>query len=201
MMRTAAALFSAALVLSAAASAQAPDQAPQNGIPVTVTRIGPDGQRTTTTVVIKRVATCPVAMQATQRGLTEMVRTERAPSQDQPESMPRPAQHLHLILKGFAKGKLVASATITARGLSARSHMQNLNLSGDGPSDIRRTLKVTFTPDQDGTVSADIDLPAFTAVKSLQLLSITYADGSNWTPEKSNACIVQPDSLMLIAGN
>jgi len=200
MMRTAAALFSAALVLSAAASAQAPVQAPQDGIPVTVTRIGPDGQRNTTTVVVKPVDACPVSMQARQRGLTQMVRTKRTSPQDQPEAMPRPAQHIHLILKGFAKDKLVASATVTARGLSARSRMQNLNLTGDQPSDIRRTLQVTFTPDQDGSVSADIDLPAFTAVKSLQLLSITYADGSSWTLEKSNACLVQPDSLMLIAG-
>ncbi|HVB98562.1 MAG TPA: hypothetical protein VNJ12_04425 [Candidatus Dormibacteraeota bacterium] len=200
MLRTAAALFSAAIAFTAAASAQAPVQSPQNGIPVTVTRIGPDGQRNTTTVVIKPVDACPVSMQATQRGLTQMVRTKRTPSQDQPEAMPAPAQHLHLILKGSPKDKLVASATVTARGISARSHMQNLNLSGGGPSDIRRTLQVTFTPDQDGSVSADIDLPAFTAVNSLQLLSITYADGSSWTPEKSNACTVQPDALMLIAG-
>ena len=113
--------------------------------------------------------------------------------------MPKPAQHIHLILTGHAKDKQITSAVVTARGLSARTHMQNANLAGEGPSDIRRTLNVTFTPDQDGTVSADIDLPAFTAVKSLQLESITYADGSSWTPEKFNACTVQPDSFMLIA--
>ncbi|MFZ0396000.1 MAG: hypothetical protein WCF17_21365 [Terracidiphilus sp.] len=204
MIRTVAALFSAALILSAAASAQAPTPqqqtpSPQQEIPATVITVGPNGQRTTSVVMI-HIDSCPVGMRAKQRGLTELVKTRQTPPPDYPEAMPKPAQHIHLILSGFAKDKHVTSAVVTARGLSARTHMQDANLAGEGPSDIRRTLNVTFTPDQDGSVWADIDLPAFTAVKSLRLESITYADGSSWTPEKFNACTVQPDPVMLVAG-
>lgn len=200
MIRTAAALFSVALVLCTAVSAQAPVQGQPNQSFATGTMVtvSPNGQRTTTVVMI-HIDSCPVGMQAKQRGLTELVKTRRTPPPDHPEAMPRPTQHIHLILNRLAKDKQVTSAVVTARGLSARTHMQNANLAGEGSSDIRRTLTVTFTPDQDGSVSADIDLPAFTAVRSLQLESITYADGSSWTPEKNNACTVQPDSFMLIA--
>ncbi len=200
MIRTAAALFSAALVLSAAVSAQAPVQSQPNQSFATGTMVAvsPNGQRTTTVVMIP-ISSCPVTMQAKQRGLGAMVKTKPASPQDQPEAIPKPAQHIHLILNGFVKDKHVSSAIVTVRGLSARSRMQNTNLVSNGTSDLRRTLMVAFTPDHDGSVSADIDLPAFTAVKSLQLESITYADGSSWTPEKNNACTVQPDSFMLIA--
>lgn len=206
MIRTAAALFSAALVLSATAASRAQVQNPHAqsaGIG------GMEGMETTTTrdlqqklgTIMSAQNSCPVSMQARQRGLSQMVRTKRTPPLNSPDAAPRPAQRIHLILKGFAKDKQVASATITARGLSARSRTRNLNLTGNELSDILRTLQVTFTPDENGSVSADIDLPAFTAVNSLQLRSITYSDGSSWTVEKVNACIIQPDPLMLVAGN
>ena len=202
MIRTAAALFSAALLLSASTLAQAqvqipPDRSAGIGSMEGITR---NGQQTTI-FVGNPISECPVSMQARQRGMGAMVQTQRKLFQDPPQTMHGPAQHIHLILTGFAKDKRVASATVTARGLSARSRMQTLSLTGQDQSDIRRTLQVTFTPDPDGSVSADIDLPAFTAVNSLQLKSIRYSDGSSWTVEKANACIVQPDPFMLVAGN
>lgn len=199
MIRTAAALFSAAFVLCIAASAQSPSQPSQPSAKGFTVTVAPDGQLTTTVVMVP-ISTCPVSMQAMQRGLAGLVKSRRTPPPSTPNSMPAPAQHIHLILQGFAKGQPVASALVTAKGLSARSRMRNTSLIGDGSSDLRRTLMVNFTADQDGSVSADIDLPAFTAVNSLRLDSITYADGSSWTPDKGNACTVQPDSVMLIAG-
>lgn len=202
MIKTAAALFSAILILCATAFAQAPAQKPPDRSFGTagmegLETISPNGQRTTT-VVMTPGSSCPVAMQAKQRGLGAMVKTKRTPPQDQPDAMPGPAQHIHLILTGFAKDKHIRSATVTARGLSARSRIQNTNLVSNATSDLRRTLEVTFTPEEDGTVSADLDLPAFTSVSSLQLGSITYSDGSSWKPANQNACTVTPDPMMMI---
>jgi hypothetical protein len=201
MIRTAAALFSAALVLCVAAHAQAPVQnrpSQENNSATLDTLLRQAQQKAN---LAAAMASCPVTMQARQGGMTQMIKTGQKPPQPQQyDPMPRPAQRIHLILSGFVKDRRVASALVTVRGLSARSHMQNLDLVGDGSSDLTRTLKVTFTPDQDGSVSAYVDLPAFTAVNSLQLESITYADGSNWKLADQHMCWVQPDPLMLIAG-
>ena len=80
MIRTAAALFSAALVFSGAASAQAPS--PQQETPVTVITVGPNGQQTTSVVMI-HIDSCPVGMRAKQRGLTQMIKTGQMPSEPQ----------------------------------------------------------------------------------------------------------------------
>lgn len=198
MIRIAAALFFAASVLSSAAFAQAPVQAPQNRIPAGVTSVGPDGQQKTTTVVIRPAGSCPVSMEAKQGSLAQKVETGQKPPEPQHyDPMPQPGQHIHLILAGFGKQR-VTSAKVTARGLSAHSRMQELAVRTT--PDMRRTMDVTFSADADNTVSADIALPAFTSVISLQLESINYADGSSWKLTNQNACLVRPDPVMLIAG-
>lgn len=200
-MKTAFTLVSALLLVSAAACAQAPAQNPSVQVPATVTTIGPNGQIKTTTVMITVAAPCPVSMQARQRGLTQLVRTRKNPPEPLPDATPKPSQHIHLVLAGFPQDKQVKSAVVTARGLSARDRIDNLNtMFGAEPSDLRRTLDVTFTAEADGTVSADLDLPAFTSVSALKLESITYADGSKWEPASRNMCTVTPDRVMLVAG-
>ncbi|HKF48039.1 MAG TPA: hypothetical protein VKB38_11830 [Terracidiphilus sp.] len=146
------------------------------------------------------ISPCPVSMQAKQRGMTEMVKTGRNEAPAQRDYMPAPAQHIHLILRGFAKDRPVTAGTVLARGRSARAHAEGAQLVGEAPSDLRRTLDVTFTDNGDGTVSADLDLPAFTSVNAVQLQSITYSDGSNWKLDNGNVCMVAPDPIMLIAG-
>jgi hypothetical protein len=200
MIRTAAALFSAAFLLATTALAQTPaqnaqDQSYATGRTVTV---APDGQRTTTIVMVP-ITTCPVSMQAKQGGLTQMIKTGKKPPEPQQyDPMPEPSQRIHLILAGFGKDKRVTLATVMALGLSPRSRLQNTGISAS--TDMRRSLGVKFTPDADGTVSGDIVLQGFTSVTSLQLGFIQYSDGSTWQPKSGNACIVKPDPLMLIAG-
>lgn len=194
-MKTAAALFSAVFVLCAAAFAQTQSQPSQSFATGTMVTVAPDGQRTTTVVMVP-ISACPVSMQAKQRGLAELVKSRKTPQ----SNMPKPAQHIHLILKDLSKDKRVVSAEVTARGLSAHSRMQQTLQSGEGSSDIRKTQWVDFAPDQDSTVSADIDLPAFTAVNAVRLDWIVYSDGSSWKPEKETLCTVAPDPVMLIAG-
>jgi hypothetical protein len=201
-MRTVAALFSVVFVLSAAAAAQAPSaqapvQAPPGATVNTYKTLGADGTQMIVTIV--QLPGCPVAMTAKQGGLTEMIKTgQKPPEPQQYEPMPKPSQRIHLILSGFGKGKQVTSATVTARGLSARGRMDRT--ASGGASDLRRTLDVTFTADEDNTVSAYVDLPAFTSVSSLQLESITYSDGSSWKVPDGRVCRVTPDPVMLIAG-
>lgn len=202
-MRTVAALFSVVFALCAAAAAQtpatkAPVQVPPGATVNTYKSL--DGEATMTVVRLRaQLSACPVSMTAKQGGLTEMIKTgQKPPEPQQYEPMPKPSQRIHLILSGSGKGKQVTSATVTARGLSARGRMDRT--ASGGASDLRRTLDVTFTADEDNTVSAYVDLPAFTSVSSLQLESITYSDGSTWKVPDGRVCRVTPDPVMLIAG-
>jgi hypothetical protein len=61
-----------------------------------------------------------------------------------------------------------------------------------------QTLTVSFTPNGDHTVKADVWAPGLTAVVSVELLSVKYTDGSTWTPVQGHACRVTPDHMMLI---
>jgi hypothetical protein len=197
--KTAAALFSAGLILCATAFAQAPVQPqPNQGSGVaTMETLGPDGKPTSVTVV--HLPACPVAMTARQGGLTQMIKAgQKPPEPQQYDPMPRPSQQIHLILSGFGKDKTITSATVTARGLTSRGGV--FRLSAIAASSLRRTMDVWFSPGEDGAVAADIDLPAFTSVSSLQLQSITYSDGSTWKVPDGRVCRVAPDPVMLIAG-
>jgi hypothetical protein len=195
--KTAAALLSAVFILCATAFAQAPVPVPPGATVSTYKTLGADGTPTTVTTV--RFPACPVSMTARQGGLTQMIKTgQKPPEQQQYEPMPKPSQRIHLTLSGFGKDKRATQATITARGLSARGRIDRA--AGGGTSDLRRTVSATFTPDENGTVSADLELPAFTSVSSLQLESITYSDGSSWKVPDGRVCRVAPDPVMLIAG-
>ena len=49
------------------------------------------------------------------------------------------------------------------------------------------------------SVTADLNLPGFTAVNSIKLDSVDLKDGSTWTLADLKACIVTPDRMMLVA--
>jgi hypothetical protein len=136
-------------------------------------------------------------MTAKQAGLTDRVkvRNDQTPDAD---TLAKPGQRIRLFLTGLPKtGKV--SATVTVRGLSARGRMDRAANRGDSP-DLRRTLNVTLTPEDEKTVGAELILPGFTAVKSVKLEALEFADGSTRDLAGVNVCTVAPDPLMLIAG-
>ena len=144
---------------------------------------------------------CPVRLQARQSGMGDLVKTRQTPD-TQAESNPRPTQRIRLIinpLAGKAPATAVVGATVTARGFSARARIDNAS-SSNAPSDIRRTLNITFRTESDHSLSAELVLPGFTAVNSIKLETIEYADGSTRDLFGKKFCTVAPDPLMLVAG-
>jgi hypothetical protein len=117
----------------------------------------------------------------------------------------KPGQQIHLILGKVPGADIsdpgqIAGATVTLKGLSARGHLDGaLDLMGNDPSDLIRTVNVRFSTENDGTVSADLSLPGFTSVNSIKLDSLNLKDGSTWTLAGLKACVVMPDRIMLIA--
>jgi hypothetical protein len=76
-----------------------------------------------------------------------------------------------------------------------------VNSFAKGASEISKTLNVTFAPEDEKSVSAELVLPGFSSVTFVQLKSVTYQDGSAWKVDgqAEQACRVAPDPLMLIA--
>jgi hypothetical protein len=149
----------------------------------------------TSSLVLPPPQACPVSLAAKQAGATEMVKVDRG--QDPTPPIAKPGQRIRLFLTGLEKtGKVIA--TVTVHGLSARGRIDKT--SAAGTSDLRRTMNVTFTREDEKTVSAELVLPGFTTVKSVKLDALQFADGSTRDFAGLNLCTVAPDPLMLLAG-
>ena len=150
------------------------------------------------TFVVVPAQACPVSLQAKQSGLTNMVKVRQG-SNPQPETLSKPGQRIHLIVIGPPAGSQIVGATVSVRGLSARGHFDKAS-ERSGSNELRRTIDVTFIAEDNKSLSAELILPGFTAVKSIKLESLQYGDGSTRDFSRQKLCTVIPDPLMLIAG-
>jgi len=150
-------------------------------------------------------STCPVSMQAKQGSGSGLVKVKKSQPKDGESVLSnKPGQHIHLILgkrpAEFSNFQQITGATVTARGLSARGHLDRTPADiGNETSDLHRTLSVTFSAESDGTLYADLDLPGFTSVRSIQIESLSFKDSSIWNVDSVRTCVVTPDPLMLVA--
>ena len=62
-----------------------------------------------------------------------------------------------------------------------------------------RTLDLTVSIDPQKSADMLVWVSGLTAVDSIDLDSVSYADGSNWEPQGSQACRIVPDMTMLIS--
>jgi hypothetical protein len=144
---------------------------------------------------------CPVGLQAKQGSASGLVKVRRPPDA-QPETAGKTGQHIHLIVTkpGHRQSvPKVVGATVTARGLAARAHIDKASGSS-GPADVRRTLNIRFAVEDEHSLSAELELPGFTTVKSIKIEVLEYADGSTRDLSGQKLCTVAPDPLMLVAG-
>jgi hypothetical protein len=151
-------------------------------------------------VMVLPASTCPVSMHALQgRGSGLVAVRDEKPIEGS-------SQRVHLILSN-PRSAVVAGAKVKVFGLSGKNRLErtsahSLDLTNrEGASDLARTLDVTFAPEGDKDVSTDLVLPGFTSVRSIELESLTYKDGSTWAVAGQQACHVAPDAMMLIAAH
>lgn len=139
-------------------------------------------------------SSCPVSLHALQGTGSGLLAVRNA------DPLPGPSQHIHLVL-GDGNASRPVTAKILVHGLSDKSRSLPAQLSSGERFDNTRTLYVTFTPENDKEVAADLALPGFTSISSIRLESIDYADGSTWKVATGQVCRVVPDPLMLVAGS
>lgn len=154
--------------------------------------IGANTQTRTFTVTISN--TCPVDMKAQHLSDGDLIKT----GDRHPRGL---GQWLHLTLRkadATADGPAAKNATLAVRGWTAKPRVAGAAMKNRDTSNAERKIQVTLKPGPDGTATADLWAEGLTAVDSLELLSVSYADGSTWTPGAGNRCSARPDPLMLI---
>lgn len=150
------------------------------------------------TIVIlptQTIPACPIGMQARQGVWDHTVRVWEG---QQEKSIHPFGQRFFLTLKDSHSERIV-SATIRVHGTTGKNRMvQTAGLSNTSAAEATKILTVSFSAD-DGSASADVHVPGFTSVSSVELQQVTYANGSTWKMSSSSFCRVAPDPLMLVA--
>ena len=143
---------------------------------------------------------CPLGMHASHgKGLP--VGINAAPDITDPRDHAAPAmvQTIHLTMTNPLSRRIVG-AEVVIHGYSARWRAMNLATSSQEP-DLAKNVYVVLNMRGKGEVSRDLSLRRFAAITSVDLTSITYADGNAWHAPYSEACSVSPDMVMLVASS
>ena len=133
---------------------------------------------------------CPVSVRAGHAaGLNRM-----EVGDDQPKG---PAQRLHLTLVNPKSGQ-ITGATFTVHGLTPKTRATFTPMAESAPSDAARTLDVSFSNPSAKEVTADVWVPGLSAAYSIDLIAMTYADGSSWKLKYRETCRTPIDGFMLV---
>jgi hypothetical protein len=151
-----------------------------------------------TTVVLPPVAdsrACPVSMRASQGIWDRTIRIREG--EKEPASQPF-GQRISLNLKDSHSARIL-SAIVRVHGLNGKSRTLPTPIGTGQKWNAVKTLTINFVGENDGSFSADLWVSGFTSVSSVELLQVSYADGSAWRISGSNVCRVTPDPFMLIS--
>jgi hypothetical protein len=144
-------------------------------------------------------ASCPIGMQA-RHGAGVPVSMNAGPSVEKspiaPDS-PAFTQRIHLTMTNPLSREIV-SAQFVVHGYSNKGRAMNLANSSPEP-DLAKTVDVVLDVQGKSEASSDLSLRRFTAVTSIDLSSITYADGNTWDTPAPETCSITPDLIMLVA--
>jgi hypothetical protein len=137
---------------------------------------------------------CPAAFTAKQGGMGDLVAVKPGQKSEDGQGF---SQHIRLSVSGDKSKLNVVAARVTVHGLAPQARAVPVQSGSDGPAQISRTMNVSFAGDSAGESGANLLLRGYTAVLSIDVNSITYADGSTWKSGEG-MCRIVPDPLMLI---
>ena len=108
-------------------------------------------------------------------------------------------QSLHLTVTS-PDSRQIASATVTVRGLTPKGRVTQTLAGQDNAFDAEKTMDITFSASPGKGASADIWVAGLSAVKAIDMQSVTFTDGSTWKLPAERTCRTFPDPVMLISG-
>jgi len=188
-MKSAASVFFALLFGSIALAAQTGGQGQTSYGVAGMENLG-TANAASTIITLTRIG-CPVSLRAQYRADGGLLNVEKS----RPDW---PAQMLHLILTNPDSGRIV-SARVRVHGLSGKGRVTQ-TVSGQNEPDAAATLDVQLAQGPDREASGDLRAPGIATILSVELTSVTYADGSTRSFSGPETCRVAPDKKMLIAG-
>ena len=152
-------------------------------------------KQTQPVIISPSQVSCPVAMQAQHApGLTAKVPVGKSGSAAEHYGT---GQHLQLTLNN-PKTAAISEVRIRVRGWRAKGRTVPAQKAGEDYTDASRTLDLKVTIASHGTATKDVWVHGLTAVNSIELIGVSYEDGSSWKPG-SVQCSIMPDPTMLIS--
>lgn len=106
-------------------------------------------------------------------------------------------QKLYLTISN-PDSKHITRGTVIVHGLTDKGRVTQTLSNQNAPSEISKTLTVKFSAESNKADSGYLWAPGMTSVQSVDLKSVTYADGSTWKHGTSESCRFHPDGVMLI---
>jgi hypothetical protein len=140
---------------------------------------------------------CPVGIEA-RHAMQTPVSMNAASNAPGKQVVPQ-LQRLHLTLTNPSSRDIV-SAQFTAHGFGNKPKAMDLSAGSNEP-DLAKTIDVAVGVKGKSQASHDLSLNHFTAVTSIDLNSVTYADGTTWHAPSPAACSITPSMVMLVAAN
>jgi hypothetical protein len=132
---------------------------------------------------------CPVGLEVEQNG-SLLARAVPADDVDQ-----RSSQRFDFKMTNFSPHDIV-NAEITAHAFSSKWRV----FSVPTPTpDLAKTVDFAFNVKGNGSASRELSFAHFPPVRTFDVNSVTYADGSTWHASSPGMCSVAPNAAMRIS--
>jgi hypothetical protein len=136
---------------------------------------------------------CPVGLRVERSGGLFAYENARAVPADDVDQ--RLSQRFDFKMTNFLPREIV-NAEITARGFSDKWRV----FSVPAPTpDLAKTADVAFDVKGNGSASRELSFAHLPVIRTFDVNSVTYADGSTWHAPSPGACSVAPSLIMRIS--
>jgi hypothetical protein len=105
-----------------------------------------------------------------------------------------PAQGLHLMLNHLTE-PAIESIEITVYGVSSKARVLP---AGPTPEDVSKTFELRRSAGSTSLSDADVWMHNVGSLSSVDLISITYADGTTWHATENLKCRAIPSNFLLV---
>jgi hypothetical protein len=139
------------------------------------------------------VSKCPVGLQVERSGGLFAYKNAEASRAD--DGAPKAEQRFDFRITNFLPQEIV-NAQITAHGFS---HKWRLIPVSAATPDVWKTIDVTLDVKGNSSSSRELLFGHFSAIRTIDVNSVTYADGSTWHASSAGTCSVAPSLMMRIS--
>lgn len=142
---------------------------------------------TQTTAFSARAAqNCPVTLRAQHLPDGDVVKTDGKQTKGI-------GQRLRLTI-AESENRPVTEATLLVHGLTPKGRTSKADVPT--AADVTRREHVDFKVEPDRSSSAELWISGLSSILRLEILSLTYSDGSRFVPARNSSCAVTPDLFM-----